>query len=421
MALSLILALAARQEPVVAPKPVPPFQASFEVAESNRLAINPKLDGVIGDEEWDPLSSEGGTKSYFQWEPGRLYFAATVKAGSPVAISLDLGSNGWLVGNDNYEIRIGAPDTSGQASISSRRLDASNVAGPVWKPFPELAKYSKVVAKTLGSTTTYEVCLTDPNLDLFPIDDRQSMSVRLDTLDSIGANDEPFLPRNLARLNFGFQRAAAMPAGLRWNVEGAGGSIAPGFTDRMRFTFNGDNKTKPTRVTLRSEGPFRNRTTQIMRPFPNFDRKGRAFVDYDNPVPDDAELGWQLVRASVESSDGITGLIQASYRIAPQFDVVLIRQRLKLKKEVQRIRLAYFVRSNTRRRIDGTVALLPSGGIRVLNGNEKRFTISSEGSSVRRVIEVEIPAGTSGTFPLDFVVDLGSQKVTQRTFLSIED
>lgn len=419
MAFSLFLAMALHQDPNAQAAVVPPFQAPFVVSEANRLAINPKLDGVLSDEEWDSLSSGPELKSYFQWEPGRLFFGAEVNRGKTVAISLDLGANGWLVGSDNYEIRVTPGEAGAAPTLTSRRLDASNVAGPTWVDFPLLAKYAKVASQNTASGTVYEISITDPALDLFPNDDRSGMAIRVDALDSATAGNEPFLPRALAPIKFVFQRAAALAPGLRWNVEGAGDSVVPGITDRLRFTFNGDAKVKPTRVTLRSEGPLRNRTTQLMRPFPNFDRKGRAFVDYDNPIADDADAGWQVVRAAVESQDGISGLVQASFRVAPLLDVVLIKQQLKSSTSVQNVRMAYFVRSNSPKRVDGVVAISPTGDLRVINGNEKKFVISSVRSSVRRVMEVEIPANAKGNFPIDFVLDLGDKKLTQRAYVNV--
>src|SRR5258706_9110170 len=93
----LLLALA---QPVSSP-----FSAPLSVAEPDRLALTPKLDGKIDPEEWDELTSQSAP-TYLQWQPGAIHAAATLAKDQVMVVSLDLSNNGWLQGKDNVDVRV---------------------------------------------------------------------------------------------------------------------------------------------------------------------------------------------------------------------------------------------------------------------------------------------------------------------------
>lgn len=383
----------------------PSFQAPMTVAEPQRLAITPKLDGVIEDEEWDPLTT-AGSKSYFQWEPGKLHVAAVTPAGNDLVISIDLKSNGWLVGKDNLEVRVTA-----DGKVSGRLLDATQVSGPVWVDVPGLGMNSTAAVKTDGGNTTFEVTLADAGLGLFPIESGSGLSLRVDPVATGSPAAEPFVPRVLSPVKLALSRAAAMPTGLKWGVEGAGNRVLPGDDVRVRLTFNGDEKLHLKRIAMRSEGLARTGTAELSRSFPEFDKKGRAFVDYSTDMPKDALVGYRVLRGSVTGADDVTGVMQVSYRVAPVLEVDLVRQPIVNTTGNQTARLTYYLRSNSPRRVDGNVTIVPPQGYRILNGNDKGFIIYTPRGSVRRRFELEIPAGARGVVPITFRVEMGG-KVT---------
>src|SRR4051794_27770199 len=119
MSLSLLTALLLSQAQAgVAAAKMPPFAAAQAVAESNRIAVTPKINGKLDEEEWDPLASDAATKTFFQWEPGRLHAAAAVPNGEDMVVSIDARGNGWLIGSDNLEIRVGSKD--GKTTFAAR-------------------------------------------------------------------------------------------------------------------------------------------------------------------------------------------------------------------------------------------------------------------------------------------------------------
>jgi hypothetical protein len=410
-----LAALALGQEPAVASES--PFQTPFVVAEPNRLALTPKLDGELSDEEWDPLVSSDTLKGYFQWEPNKLHVAATVPTGQDLLLSLDLRSNGWLVGSDNVEVRVSMQD--GSPRVTGRLVDATNVAGPTWIDLPGLGMAATVAAKAGEAGVTYEVTLSDPNLGLFPTGDGKGMSVRLDAVPAESAPVAAFIPRVLTPVNLVYRRAAAVPTGLRWGIEGAGNSVMPGNTIRLRYTFNGNDKIGLSKLALRSEGFVKENTTQSVVPFPLFDSKGRAFVDYETAIRPEVEAGWRVSRGSLDSTDGLTAVIQGSYRVAPLLDVELVRETVKSQPRDQRVKMTYFLRSNSPRRVDGTVTITLPRDFHMISGNDKGFIIYNPRGSARRVLEIDIPANTKGVFPVLMKIDVGGQVYERTVYLNI--
>jgi len=429
MPISLLLsALLAVQEPQVQPpvateNPTPvrqaaPFSTPFVVAEPARLALTPKIDGKLEEEEWDPIIGEAGMKGFFQWEPRKLHVAATVPSGHDLILSLDLKSNGWLVGADNLEIRVGTKD--GVNRVMGRLVDATQVAGPQWVELPGIGMAAVVASSTGEAGTTYEVTLNDPNLGLLPRDPDSKLSLRMDSVPSEAAAIEPYIPRVMTPVTLAFQRAAALAPALRWKTEGAGVAVMPGDSVRLRETFNGTDKLGIQRLSLRTEGFARRATNELTVPFPGFDNKGRAFVDYGTRVQPEAELGYRILRGELTSSDGVTALLQTSYRIAPVVDFDLVRERFTTSDQPKTVRLTYFLRSNSPRRVDGTITLLPPDNFRVVSGNDKGFIISSPRGGVRRVFELEIPAGTKGVIPILVRTEIGGKSKDETIYLNVE-
>lgn len=424
-----ITALLAMQEPqnttvapqVAAPVAVaaPDFTVAPTVAEPHRLALTPKMDGVIANEEWDLLTSTKDAKTYFQWEPGKLYFAGSVPEGDDLLVSLDLRANGWLVGADNYEIRVGMHD--GQLQVTARKLDVTRVQGPQWIEEPVIGMASKVIAKTDNGVTTYEVALEDGGFDIIPDDKNSKLSLRIDPIAASAPSAEPFVPRALTPVSLGFSRAAALPANLQWGVENSGAKVVPGDKMRVRFTFNGSNQLGLQRIKMRSEGLAAMSSAESALPFPSFDNKSRAFVDYNTPVANDADFGYRVVQASVEDKDGVSGFVEASYQVVPPLEIDPESVHIASKPMAQKGRLTYTVSANASgsRRIDGNVRVTLPREFAIINGDDRNFSIYFH-SPVRRTVEFNVPAGTKGVFPVTFRMESNGKTYDSTSFIVIE-
>src|SRR5205823_4110280 len=139
------------------------------------------------------------------------------------------------------------------------------------------------------------------------------LSARVDAVPEDAAETASYIPRLLTPLQFAYKRATGLPGGVFWEAQHAGQFVVPGGTLRLRYTFKGDDSAGLTRVALRSEGFAKDSTSSLEIPFPKFDKKNRAFVDYNTKVAPDASEGYRIARCLITSKDGGTAMGQASF------------------------------------------------------------------------------------------------------------
>ncbi|HRK22390.1 MAG TPA: hypothetical protein PLX06_11300, partial [Fimbriimonadaceae bacterium] len=232
---------------------------------------------------------------------------------------------------------------------------------------------------------------------------------------------EAFLPRVMAPVKLTLDRGSSVPGGLQWRPQLVSRVVAPGAGIRIRMTFNGANELQLKRAELRTEGLASEETTQLAVPFPCFDNKGRAFIDYNTDIPGQASEGYRILRTTITDAQGQKAVLRTSYEIAPivVFDLAA-PGKVKATDKEQRVKCSAYARNNTSRRVDGTLRVAAPAGWEVLSGDDKGFTIYSAYGSVRRVFELLIPPGTKGTFPIKLQADMGGKGYTQTEWITIE-
>lgn len=394
------------------------FATAPAVAETDRLALTPKLDGKIEAEEWDVLSSGTGAETFFQWEPGKLHAGGRIPTGSALILSLDLKANGWLVGKDNLEVKVTWQNDKPKCVV--RQLDATNVSGPVWIESPMYQDAIACAATAESGNWTVELTLVDPGLNQLPDNADRKLAVRIDSVPATSSEIEPFQPRALAPVKLVWERGSNIPAGLKWKPQFTSRSVAPGGNIKIRMTFNGADEIGLRKADMRTEGLAKDDTTAVSMPFPNFDNKGRAFVDYSTAVTAGAVDGYRIMRTTLTDESGQTAVLRTSYAIAPLvvFDLAA-PGKLKVQEKVQKVRCSVYARSNTNKRIDGTLRIdVPENWV-IEKGDDKGFTIYNAFGSVRRVFDVAIPAGAKGAFPIRLQADMGGKAFTQTAWITI--
>ncbi|HEY0867542.1 MAG TPA: hypothetical protein VGE01_09190 [Fimbriimonas sp.] len=418
MALSALLLSVLAQGPGVAPAQATDLGAQLVVVEPIRLAVSPVLDGTLGEEEWDPFADGEQSKSFLQWEPGKIHVAGILPPLHDLVVSIDVKNDGWLKGKDNIEVRI--RQEGDRAVLSSRLLDATGKEGPVWTELPSVVQASEAVAREGQGGVFYEASIADAGLGLFSPERGQRFGVRYDAFPSDASDVAAFLPRAMSVITLATQRSAGMPNGLTPAVQDDFQTVVPGENMRMRVTFRGSNTLQIRRLSLRSEGDVRDRTLSLSTPFMVFDNKGRAFFDYDTRVSVESPFGYRLMRASVLAGDGLEGLIQASYRIAPLVDFTLRTKSIKANEANQVARVTYRIRSNSVSRVVGGVAVDLPEGWRNLSGQDKGYLLYQKGQPIDRSIDVEIPGGTQGVFPIKLKSVLGDQVTDQTLWITVQ-
>ncbi len=408
--ISLLALIALNQEP-------PTFTTPPAVAQTERLALTPKLDGKIEPEEWDGFSAAAGVTSFLQWEPGRLFAAAKLPAGKALVLSLDLKANGWLVGKDNLEVRVRWLGDRPECKV--RGLDATGVDGPVWVDATPFQESIACAAVAEGGEWTVELSLQDPSIRALPVATGRKLAARFDGLDP-AAETAAFLPRVLAPVETVLESGSNVPGGLKWKPQIDQRGVAPGAHIRLRMTFNGANTLNLAKAAMRTEGLAEADTAKTEVPFPTFDDKGRAFVDYATTVAPGATEGYRIMRTTLTDAQGQAAILRTSYFIAPSVVLDLVAPgKLKPSDKERKVRFSVYARSNTNRKINGVLRVQGPEGWSVESGDDKAFLIANPFGSVRRVFDMVVPAGAKGTFPLKLQADLGGKSYAHAEWVTV--
>ena len=386
------------------------FVSSFSVRETTRLALTPKLDGKLSEEEWDRFAIIDGVQTYFQWQPGKLHGAATLPVGKDFVASFDLQGDGWLVGADNVEVRISW--NKGAPTVRERILDATEVSQPKWVEVATADATVEVGSSSNGSVWTVEFSAADPGRGMLPSAETSTFAMRMDAVDSANS-PQALTPRVVAIVRLGMERDG-LPEGARFKPEYAIKSVVPGESSRVRLTFQGDNTLGFRTIEVRTEGLGKEFAQLKALPFPNFDGKGRALVDYDTRLSAKAPLGYRIVRGTITDGAGKQVLVQCSYEVAEPVSIEMPPPaRLQSRAEEQKIRVSIYLKSNTSKRIDGLFVVQAPAGWTIATGNGTRFTIYSSRASARKAVEFLVPAGAKGTFPFKVTARIGLLDVSE--------
>ncbi len=394
-----------------------PFSAEFLVTEMNRIALSPRVDGILDEEEWDPLATGSEMKSFFQWEPGKLHFAGQVPEGHDLVASFDLKANGWLIGKDNLEVRLSSVD--GKATMSCRVLDGTGISGPKWVDLPGMVMASSVSSKTDSQITTYEASVADLGLGIIPTEANTKLMVRMDDPLSSDAASPAYLPRKLSPVTLMFQRSAALSPGLKFNTENTGRSSVSGEGIKLRLTFNGNNSMKLQKLEMHSEGFAKNDTNQLTVPFPKFDEKGRSYIDYMTSIVEGSPVGYRVLKATLTTSENIPAVMEACYRVGPVIDFDIPRQSLAVAPLDRSVRFSFYAKSNSSKAARGEVSLSVPEPLRILNGTNHKINILTNRGSDRQTFEIFFPPNTSGTYPVKFSAVINGKKIEQVSYITI--
>lgn len=380
------------------------------------MALTPKLDGRLADEEWDRFAIIDGVQTYFQWQPSKLHGAATLPVGKDLVASFDLNADGWLVGSDNVEVRISW--NKGAPTVRERILDATEPSQPKWVDVAAADATVEVGSSSNGTLWTVEFSAEDPGRGIFPTSETSNFALRMDAVDAALA-PQALTPRVVSVVRLGMERDG-LPEGARFKPEYAIKSVVPGESNRVRLTFQGDNALGFRSIEVRTEGLGKEHAQLKALPFPGFDNKGRAFVDYDTRLSDKAPLGFRIVRGTITDGAGKQILVQCSYEVAQpvSFDMPP-PAKLQSKPEEQKIRVSVYLKSNTSRRIDGLFVVQPPAGWKIAAGNGTGFTIYASRASARKAVEFLVPAGAKGTFPFKVTARIGLLDVSETLWVRL--
>ncbi|MBX3119338.1 MAG: hypothetical protein KF784_09745 [Fimbriimonadaceae bacterium] len=389
------------------------FSTPMQVVETQRLALTPKIDGKLDVEEWDELARG----SYMQWEPDRLYAACLVAEGDTAVVSYDFKNNGWLVGKDNLEIRVGIVE--GKPVVKVRVLDASNPNAPTWTDDERYRLTVQVASQPTEGGWFVETSVEDPGDDSLPADNGKTIGVRVDTV-AANTEGEALTPRIMTPVELTYNRGSNVPGGMKWNVQVITRTTSPASNYRIRVTFNGTNDLGLKMIGMRTEGFGRDEALTFEKPFPRFDNKGRAFVDYETTVPATSTEGYRLLRVIVTDQTGQSAVLKTSWEVAPVVEFDLVQPARRSVNNIDVVaKFSCYVKSNTQDRVEGRFHVYVPEGWDVQSGQDTDFFIANARGSSRRVFEVRIPKDTAGTFPFRLEAKVGSKVIRRLVWVTI--
>lgn len=384
-----------------------------------RLAITPIRDGVVTDQEWDLLSDTASGPTFFQWEPGKLYFGAKPKPGQEVVVSVDCNGDGWLVGDDNLEIRVRMVGEQPKAEV--RQLDATDRSGPVWVVPRLLPESVMVAAKNSTAYWNLEVAL---NVEGFSkqIKEDSRVGVRMDVVNDGSDVGPSYIPRSMSFLRLRFDQSRNLFGGLVWRPGIRNRNVAR--LDPFKFSFNFEVESDAPAlqsVDVVGEGYARDAINQVTVPFPAPDRRGRATVSYSSEIKSDAVGGYRVLRATVLAGDGRIAQIRSSFRIAELIDFEFgLPTTVRYSEEAQIVKGTVSLKSQGEGRINGTFSMKLPESWTGRRGQQEEFLIFFSRESAKVVVEYSIPGGATGVYPIVLSAKVGDIEISKVVYVTVK-
>lgn len=389
---------------------------TFAVPELNRVALTPLIDGRLEDEEWDALSEEGDLKSYMQWEPGALYLASVAPENKEVIFSLDLDGDGWLVGRNNLEVRLAW--TQGDVRAFCRTLDATRTQEPAWVSAPWIEQTLVVRGLNAGGTWAAELKLLPIDLPTFDLG--RTVGVRADALAANEVPNSTDLIRRVSPVTLRFDRSRGLPNGMQWEPETLARNVTPNDVFRMRMNFLKPKDALLDRVYCRTMGLGRASTIAFEMPFPDFDRKGRSFVDYSTKVAKTASHGYRVMETRIRGVEQEDITIQTSYAVRPMLGVEgKVEKDLVQSNDTQVVEATVLLKSYTDTRLRGKIALAMPEGWTVRKGGDAKLAIHQVRGVQKLPVKMTVPAGAQGLFTVMVDVTIGSETTSHPVYVVI--
>lgn len=403
---------------VLAGQATNPLMVAQTVEDPLRLAHTPIMDGVVSDQEWEPFTDTPQGPTFFQWEPGKFFWAAKAEMGKDLVLTLDADGDGWLVGKDNLEIRCRLEGSDVKTTV--RQLDATDRNGPKWIDPDVIPESFKIAAKASDDYWNLEVSFAPIQFTPGPQENRR-IGVRMDILPPNQESGPGYMPRALNFITMRFDDSKGLFSGLTWRPQVKTRSLSRFDRLQFRFNFEADQDCPPLQtVELSGEGAARNLIKSLTVPFPGLDGKGRAKVDYDSEIAENSPSGYRVLRAAVVANDGRIALIRTSFRIAGLVDLdPNFKMELPFSESPQRVKGGLTVRSQSLGKVEGSASIRYPAAWTSIGKLDQNFLIYHSKGAWRMPIEFEVPANTRGVFPIVLSAKVGTESIVQTVYVTV--
>lgn len=390
-----------------------PTLSPQDVADPNRIALTPSLDGRIDPTEWEGFTRDGGT--FFQWEPGKIYWAAQARQGNDVVLSYDANGDGWLTGNDNIEVRAHVKD--GNVVTTVRRLDATDPNAPRWKD-GTIAPEAVAVSAHMTNDYWQAEGEFDLGAGLPEPQEGRKAGVRIDVVPSNFDMGEAYVPRSMTPVRFSFDSSTGLFPGLTWTPK----FLTRLFSNEDKLTVRYEFHVAPECPLLKGisvQGDGRAAGFAAFdSPFPALGRDRRAQVTYQSPMNGVKGFGWKVLKTTVTSFDGTPCTLRSSVQVA---DILTMSANLPdvvtSSTDARIVRADINVWSVSPRPVEGTLKFDVPKEWTITRGREQSFRIVRPRGRVKLPIEFIVPKGTKGYYSIDFDAKVGDHTVRHRQTL----
>lgn len=283
--------------------------------DAQRLKGAPKIDGVLGASEWQPLYTIGegadATATYLTWDEGNLYIAARLAKPGWLVIDLDAAGDGWLRGADNLEIVVAPRDATGVAPITTRLLDAAaNKDAPVWNDTVVDPKVLNAVIADDKGAQVVEIAIPKGIAGLQPRADG-TIGFRADILPAAASAPTPtapYEPHLLLDLVMVETKTVAAP-GMSPKLTLEDARLVPGQT--LRANLDVANQIETERrfrsISWQGEGPAANILKQVREvTVPSVKGLKSVRMKYVSALPENTVPGFYQLSSSAILDDGST-------------------------------------------------------------------------------------------------------------------
>ena len=319
-------------------------------------------------------------------------------------------SDGWIIGDDNLEVTVT------QEGVKVRRLIQDIQAGGRWQDEPLIEQ--AILCKTEASENGYTFELRWVGLDKASFQKGQKFNVRMEAREANGPEVMAFMPRFTAPVELALDRATGLPEGMSWAPDHKVRSVVPGEQIKLRLTFVNKGESGVGRLDLRTLGFASLFTSSHQTPFPAFDKKKRAFVDYQAVVANGAPLGYTRLAAKLEKPDGNVATIESSYQIS---DILTILPNMRVEKgqagTPRIIKGEVKLQSNTSESLKGKMFFDLPEGWALTKGHDSGFGIYRERGQIKMGIELVSPDGLRGLQAIPIRIQIGEKTITTTEYL----
>jgi len=113
--------------------------------------------------------------------------------------------------------------------------------------------------------------------------------------------------------------------------------------------------------------------------------------------------------------------LRTSYRVAPLLELELVRpSEIKVSPNEQKRRFAFYIRSNSMKRVQGTTSVTIPDRWRQETGDDKGFVIATARGAVRRVFDAVIPPNAKGLYPIEMKAVVGDRTFENVAYVRIQ-